>query len=104
MNTTTIIEIAIVVIAILAFILYLVWQIKKKGLRATAVDLIVKAEEMFRQGDNENKLNYVIDKIISITIPKPLSLFITRDSVKSFVQSVFDETKKALDYVPRKKN
>lgn len=104
MNTATIIEIAIVVIAILAFILYLVWQIKKKGLRATAVDLIVKAEEMFRQGDNENKLNYVIDKIISITIPKPLSLFITRDSVKSFVQSVFDETKKALDYVPRKEN
>lgn len=104
MNPTTIIEIAIVVIAILAFILYLVWQIKKKGLRTTAVDLIVKAEEMFRQGDNENKLNYVIDKIISITIPKPLSLFITRDSIKSFVQSVFDETKKALDYVPRKEN
>ena len=104
MNPVTIIEIAIVVIAILAFILYLVWQIKKKGLRATAVDLIVKAEEMFRQGDNENKLNYVIDKIISITIPKPLSLFITRDSLKSFVQSVFDETKKALDYVPRKEN
>lgn len=104
MEVATIIEIAIVVIAILAFILYLVWQIKKKGLRATAVDLIVKAEEMFRQGDNENKLNYVIDKIISITIPKPLSMFITRDSVKSFVQSVFDETKKALDYVPRKEN
>lgn len=104
MDLVTIIEIAIVVIAILAFILYLVWQIKKKGLRATAVDLIVKAEEMFRQGDNENKLNYVIDKIISITIPKPLSLFITRDSLKSFVQSVFDETKKALDYVPRKEN
>ncbi len=103
MDPVTIIEIAIVVIAILAFILYLVWQIKKKGLRATAVDLIVKAEEMFRQGDNENKLNYVIDKIISI-IPMPLSLFITRDSVKSFIQSVFDETKKALDYVPRKEN
>lgn len=104
MEVSTIIEIAIVVIAILAFILYLVWQIKKKGLRATAVDLIVKAEEMFRQGDNENKLNYVIDKIISIAITKPLSIFITRDSVKSFVQSVFDETKKALDYVPRKEN
>ena len=104
MDPVTIIEIAIVVIAILAFILYLVWQIKKKGLRATAVDLIVKAEEMFRQGDNENKLNYVIDKMISIIIPKPLSLFITRDSIKSFIQSVFDETKKALDYVPRKEN
>lgn len=103
MNPVTIIEIAIVVIAILAFILYLVWQIKKKGLRATAVDLIVKAEDMFKQGDNENKLNYVIDKIIAI-IPMPLSLFITREAVREFIQTIFDEVKKALDYVPRKEN
>lgn len=103
MNPVTIIEIAIVVIAILAFILYLVWQIKKKGLRATAVDLIVKAEDMFKQGDNENKLNYVIDKIIAI-IPMPLGLFITREAVREFIQTIFDEVKKALDYVPRKEN
>lgn len=100
MNPVTIIEIAIIVIAILAFILYLVWQIKKKGLRATAVDLIVKAEDMFKQGDNENKLNYVIDKIIAI-IPMPLSLFITREAVREFIQTIFDEVKKALDYVPK---
>lgn len=100
MNPTTIIEIAIVVIAILAFILYLVWQIKKKGLRATAVDLIVKAEDMFKQGNNENKLNYVIDKII-VLIPAPLSFFITREAVREFIQTIFDEVKKALDYVPK---
>lgn len=100
MNPTTIIEIAIVVIAILVFILYLVWQIKKKGLRATAVDLIVKAEDMFKQGDNENKLNYVIDKII-VLIPAPLSFFITREAVREFIQTIFDEVKKALDYVPK---
>lgn len=100
MNPTTIIEIAIVVIAILAFILYLVWQIKKKGLRATAVDLIVKAEDMFKQGDNENKINYVIDKII-VLIPAPLSFFITREAVREFIQTIFDEVKKALDYVPK---
>ncbi len=100
MNPTTIIEIAIVVIAILAFILYLVWQIKKKGLRTTAVDLIVKAEDMFKQGDNENKLNYVIDKII-VLIPAPLSFFITREAVREFIQTIFDEVKKALDYVPK---
>ena len=39
MNPTTIIEIAIVVIAILAFILYLVWQIKKKALEEKKKDL-----------------------------------------------------------------
>ena len=56
---------------------------------------------MFNQGDNEGKLNYVIDKIIAM-IPAPLSFFITREAVKAFVQSVFDSVKKALDYVPNK--
>nr|DAG39812.1 MAG TPA: holin [Caudoviricetes sp.] len=100
MNPVTIIEIAIVVIAILAFALYLVWQIKKKGLRQTAISLIVKAEDMFKQGENENKINYVIDKIIAL-IPAPLSFFITREAVREFIQTIFDEVKKALDYVPK---
>lgn len=100
MDAKTITEIAIVVIAILAFIMYLVWQIKKKGLRATAVDLIVKAEDMFKQGENEKKINYVIDKII-VLIPAPLSFFITRETVREFIQTIFDEVKKALDYVPK---
>ena len=100
MNPTTIIEIAIVVIAILAFILYLVWQIKKKGLRQTAINLIVRAENMYKKGDNEKKINYVIDKII-VLIPAPLSFFITREAVREFIQTIFDEVKKALDYVPK---
>lgn len=98
--TTTIIEIAIVVIAILAFIMYLVWQIKKKGLRQTAINLIVRAENMYKKGENEKKLNYVIDKII-VLIPAPLSFFITREAVREFIQTIFDEVKKALDYVPK---
>lgn len=100
MDSVTIIEIAIVVIAILAFALYLIWQIKKKGLRQTAISLIVKAEDMFKQGENENKINYVIDKII-VLIPAPLSFFITREAVREFIQTIFDEVKKALDYVPK---
>ena len=55
---------------------------------------------MFKQGDNENKLNYVIDKII-VLIPAPLSFFITREAVREFIQTIFDEVKKALDYVPK---
>lgn len=100
MNPTTIIEIAIVVIAILAFILYLVWQIKKKGLRQTVINLIVRAENMYKKGENEKKINYVIDKII-VLIPAPLSFFITREAVREFIQTIFDEVKKALDYVPK---
>lgn len=100
MDSITIIEIAIVVIAILAFVLYLVWQIKKKGLRQTVISLIVKAEDMFKQGEDEKKINYVIDKIIEL-MPAPLSFFITREAVREFIQTIFDEVKKALDYVPK---
>ena len=100
MDAKTITEIAIVMIAILAFIMYLVWQIKKKGLRQTAINLIVRAENMYKKGDNEKKINYVIDKII-VLIPAPLSFFITREAVREFIQTIFDEVKKALDYVPK---
>ena len=99
MEASTIIGIVIVVIVVIAFIIWLVWQIKKKGLKEFATEMIVKAEDMYKQGENQEKLNYVIDKVIAM-LPKPLQFFITREAVKNFVQSVFNTVKKALDYVP----
>ena len=86
-----------IVVLSLAFILWLIWQIKKKGLRVCVTDWIVEAEEKFMKGANEGKLNYVIDKVIAV-IPMPLSLFVTREIVKEFVQKCFDVVKQALDY------
>ena len=100
MEAQTIIGIVIVALVIIAFIVWVVWQIKKKGLKEFATEMIVKAEDMYKQGENEEKLNYVIDKVIGM-LPKPLQFFITREAVKNFVQSVFDTVKKALDYVPK---
>lgn len=101
MNAQTIIGIVIVVLIVIAFIIWLAWQIKKKGLKQFATEMIVKAEDMFHKGENSQKLNYVIDKIIN-ALPKVLQIFITRDTVEKFVQNVFDTVKKALDYVPKK--
>lgn len=101
METQTIIAIVVVAILIIAFVIWLVWQIKKKGLKEFATEMIVKAEDIYKQGENQEKLNYVIDKVIAM-LPKPLQFFITREAVKIFVQSVFDTVKKALDYVPKK--
>lgn len=101
MEASTIIGIVIVVLVVIAFIIWLVWQIKKKGLKQFATEMIVKAEDMFKKGENQEKLNYVIDKVIGM-LPKFLQFFITRESVQKFVQSVFDTVKKALDYVPKK--
>lgn len=90
-------ELLILALAFVGAILYVAWQIKKNGLRGTVVNFIVEAEKNYMQGANENKLNYVIDKVIAL-IPAPFSLFITREIVKDFIQKVFDDVKEALDY------
>lgn len=102
MDIQTIISIIIVALIVITFIIWLIWQIKKKGLKEFATEMIIKAEDMYQQGENQEKLNYVIDKVIAM-LPTLLQFFITREAVKNFVQSVFDTVKKALDYVPKTK-
>lgn len=98
MNTTQmVICIVAIVLLVIAFAIWLFWQIKKKGLRQFAIDTIVEAEKQFKKGENQEKLNYVIDKIIAF-LPTPLNIFITRNLVKDFVQKIFDQIKIALDY------
>lgn len=103
MNIQLIIEIAVTAIIVLLFIFWLVWQIKKKGLKQFVTQMIVKAEDTYDKGQNSEKLNFVIDKVIAM-LPKPLQFFITREAVKKFVQSIFDTVKKALDYTPKKES
>ena len=90
-------ELLILVLFFIAVIIYIAWQIKKNGLRGTVVNLIVEAEKNFATGANEGKINYVIDKVIAL-IPMPFSLLVTRNVVRQFIQKIFDEVKKALDY------
>ena len=89
--------IIILIFACISILGYLYWMIKKNGLRAVVVEFIVAAERQFEKGENQTKINYVIDRIINI-LPEFLKIFITRDNVKTFVQGVFDEVKQALDY------
>lgn len=90
-------ELLIIALFFIAAIIYIVWQIKKNGLRGAVINLIVKAEDMYNQGDNEQKINYVIDKVIAL-IPLPLQLLITRETIRKFIQKIFDDVKNALDY------
>lgn len=89
--------IIILVLACIAILGYLYWMIKKNGLRAFVVKLIVTAEQEFEKGANQDKINYVIDGLLAF-LPKILRCFITRENVKTFVQRVFDDVKEALDY------
>lgn len=90
-------ETAFIVLIFFMLLFYFLWQLKKKGLKPLIVKFIVKAEDVFKKGQNEEKMNFVIDKIISL-VPMPFSLFITRDTMKNIIQKVFDEVKDALDY------
>ena len=89
--------IIILILACISILIYLLYRVKKDGLRATVVELIVSAEKIFKKGENRQKFNYVVNKFIQI-LPMPVRFFITVEAVEKFVQLIFDETKKALDY------
>lgn len=89
--------IIILILACISILIYLLYRVKKDGLRATVVELIVSAEKIFKKGENRQKINYVVNKFIQF-LPMPVRFFITVEAVEKFVQLIFDETKKALDY------
>jgi hypothetical protein len=97
MNIQLIIEICIIAIIIIAFLIWLFWQIKKQGLKTFAVEFIVYAEENIKY--NEDKFDYVVEQLIKL-IPSPLNFFITTSMVEKLTQNVFDFIKKSLDYRP----
>ena len=49
MDTEIILSIILLAIFVIAFIVYLTWQIKKKGLKQFVVDCIVKAEDTYKK-------------------------------------------------------
>lgn len=106
MDIQLIIQISVVAVVVIAFIIWLVWQIKKNGLREFVIDMIVEAEETFHDGQNKEKMKYVIGELkdfLSVSlIGKLISFFLTEENIEKFIQGVFDSIKIALDYVPIK--
>lgn len=90
MEITQIIAIMIIVVTIA---IYLLISILKKGLRQTAIDLILLAEKTIGSGQGEVKMQAVITSFLDkLHIPIPAS------AVRWFIQATFDEIKEVLDY------
>ncbi len=72
MGQVQILSIAIII----GFIaLYLIISILKKGLRQTAIDLIVQAEKSFGEGQGVEKMNTVIAGLLTASkLPIPVSV------------------------------
>lgn len=97
METLSIIVIAIIVIAFLIFAgCKLYSNIKLKGLRQTAIDLISEAEEAYEKGKNNEKFQAVFNGILN-SLPAFAKVFLNEDTINYFIQSVFDSIKIALD-------
>lgn len=90
-------SILILLIGFIFAVGYICLSIKKEGLKATTVKLIVKAEEMFASGEGKEKMAYVVETLTKV-LPMPFRLFVTTELLTEFVQSVFDMVKEALDY------
>ena len=93
-SIAVIVVVGLIVLAILGLKLYS--SIKLKGLRQTAIDLIVYAEEAFDKGMNNEKFQMVVQGIINC-LPPVATVFINETTIKMFVQAVFDSKKSALD-------
>ena len=87
-------QIIIACIIALIFILFIVREIIKNGLRQSIIDLIVLAEETLE--NNQDKFNVVVTGVIA-KLPIPFNLILTTKAVERLVQKIFDEIKIALD-------
>ena len=101
MDTLSIAVIAIVVIIFLGLVAFKLYSnIKLKGLRQTAIDLIVEAENAYEKGKNSEKFQAVFKGIIE-ALPAPARIFLNESTINYFIQSVFDSIKGALDNQPK---
>ena len=101
METLSIIVIVIIMILFLGFIGFKLYSnIKLKGLRQTAIDLIVEAENAYEKGINDEKFKAVF-KGLTNALPAYARVFLTEDTINFFIQSVFDSIKGALDNQPK---
>ena len=97
METLSIIVIVIIMILFLGFIGFTLYSnIKLKGLRQTAIDLIVEAENAYEKGKNDEKFKAVF-KGLTNALPAYARVFLTEETINFFIQSVFDSIKGALD-------
>lgn len=100
MNYQTIITILFFIAVAIFAIIDVIYFIKKNGLKATVRQLILEAEDKFEKGMNDEKMNFCIQQFIN-KLPIAIQYFVTYESVKNFIQGIFNYLKQAMDYVPK---
>ena len=94
-------ELIILVLAVISFILYIVYLCKRDGLRVIALRAILEAEKHYNSTTGKERLSFAVDYVyeyipgyIKVVLPKS----ILKDFLQQFIQKVFDQVKDLLDY------
>lgn len=91
----------IVVLVAIGFIIYLIYLSKKKGLRRVALEAILLAEEKWNTTTGKERMQIAIEYVYEY-IPSYVKIFLSKDLLNKlltdFIQKVFDEVKKFLDF------
>ena len=91
----------ILVLVVIGFIIYLIYLSKKKGLRQVALEAILIAEEKWNTTTGKERLQIAVDYVYDY-IPSYVKIFLSKELLNKiladFIQKVFDEVKKVLDF------
>ncbi len=88
--------IVFILIGLFYLIIKKLQNIGLEKIRAVVYKAFVKAEHIFQYGDNYQKFDYVVSLARS-HLPKPFSMLITEDLLRSVIQLWFDLCKDLLD-------
>lgn len=91
----------ILVLVVIGFIIYLIYLSKKKGLRQVALEAILIAEEKWNTTTGKERLQIAVNYVYDY-IPSYVKIFLSKELLNKiladFIQKVFDEVKKVLDF------
>lgn len=91
----------VIIVVVILFIIKLIKKCLEVGMREAALDAILQAEKEFTSGKGKEKMQFAIDYVfdllplyVKVLVPKNILI----EFVHKFIQTLFDEVKKLLDY------
>lgn len=94
-------ELIILLLAIISFILYIVYLCKRDGLRKTALQAILEAEKLYNSTTGKERLAFAIAYVYDL-LPAYVKAVLPRTFLESFlenfIQEVFNQVKDLLDF------
>ena len=89
------------IILVVAFVLWLVYLYNHDKLQKVALQAILEAEKAFRSGKGKEKMEYAVCYVYEL-LPSYTRFILPKDFLytllEHFIQKLFDEVKKLLDY------